>query len=146
MVSHPREGLVFCPDFARLLAAFEDPALGRDGAHREIVLGYLESDTIPPDVIEAVAALDPSRASQLIAAVLERPSFDWDRDGDALLRRNKPSFFERPRLPSILPLPTRMVEGLLALRALESGGTEGAGAQEVQEEGDGPRWAPHEER
>ncbi len=139
MVSHPQEGLVFCPDFARLLASFEDPALGRDAEHREVVLGYLESDTIPPEVIEAVAALDPSRAGALIAAVLERPSFDWDRDGDALLRRLKPGFFERARLPSILPLPKRMVEGLLALRALESGATEGEAA------GSGDSTSPEEE-
>jgi len=120
MLSHPREGLIFCPDFGRLLAAFEDPELGRDPEHREVVLGYLESDTIPPDVIEMVAALDPARAGALLATVLERPSLDWDRDGDALLRRFKPSFYARPRLPSNLPLPRRMTEGLLALRALES--------------------------
>jgi len=116
MLSHPLEGLMFCPDFARFLAAFEDPELGRDPEHREVVLGYLESDTIPPAVIEMTAGLDPGRAGALLAIVLEQPTFDWNRDAEALLRRFKPGCFERPPLPSIVPLPHRMAEGLLALQ------------------------------
>jgi hypothetical protein len=122
MISHPTEGLMFCVEFARFRAAFEDPELGRDPDHREVVLGYLESDSIPPAVIETLASVDPARASVLFAAVLERPGFDWIRDGEALLRRYKPGFFERPALPSILPLPDAMVEGLLALEQQSGGG------------------------
>jgi hypothetical protein len=122
MLSHPREGLLFCAEFARFLAAFENPELGRDPAYRDEVLGYLESDTIPPAVFEMVAALDPGRASALLAIVLERPALDWVRDSNALLHRFKPGFFERPALPSILPLPHRMVEGLLALRRMAPSG------------------------
>jgi hypothetical protein len=125
MISHPEEGLLFCVELARFRAAFEDPGLGRNPRHREVVLGYLESDSIPPAVFGTLASVDPARASALLATVLERPGFDWNRDGDALLRRYKPSFFECQTLPSILPLPDAMVEGLTALEQLSGGGAPG---------------------
>lgn len=56
MLSHPREGLLFCAAFARILAAFESPELSCDPLYRDLVLGYLESDTIPPAVFEMVAS------------------------------------------------------------------------------------------
>jgi len=36
--------------------------------------------------------------------VLRRPGFSWERDGEALLRRYKASWFERPVVPSVVPV------------------------------------------
>jgi hypothetical protein len=36
--------------------------------------------------------------------VLKRPGFSWERDGEALLRQYKASWFERPVLPSVTPI------------------------------------------
>ena len=118
---------MFCPEFACLLAAFEDPGLGHDAKHRDVVQNYLDSQTIPPTVIEQIAEQDPDRASALFAAALGRPSFDWTKQGAALLRKHKPGYFEQPRLPSNLPLPHRMVEGLLALDAAKEKAAQLAG-------------------
>jgi hypothetical protein len=35
---------------------------------------------------------------------IEAAGFFWERDGEALLRRYKPSWFERPVLPSVTPI------------------------------------------
>jgi hypothetical protein len=49
--------------------------------------------------------------------VLDEPGFEWQRDGEALLRRSKPEAFRRPPLPSLLPMSEELADGLRFLRA-----------------------------
>ena len=43
---------------------------------------------------------------------LKQPEFSWERDGEALLQRLKPRFYEQPPLPSIIPLSRAMARTL----------------------------------
>lgn len=51
-----------------------------------------------------LAKQEPDLAGQVFARLLGKPRFTWQRDGEALLRRYKPRFFDRTRLPGITPL------------------------------------------
>jgi hypothetical protein len=98
------EGNYFWADFGVVQETFADPALAARRRHREAVLGYLESPTISPLAFRRLAEPDPERASRVFRRVLKRPGFSWERDGEALLREYKASWFERPVLPSVTPI------------------------------------------
>ena len=108
------EGLNFYRDFGRFEATLAAPELAAEPAHREIVLTYLEEPSISPLPFRRLAARDPERASRVIRLVLGRKRFSWERDGEALLKRYKPSYFERPMLPAVTPLSDRLTRAHLA--------------------------------
>ncbi len=101
------EGLSYLPEFRLLQEVFADPALFADRRHREAVSGHLKSDSISPISLRRLAERDPDRASQVFAQLLRKPHFVWRRDGEALLRRYKASFFDRPPLPGVTPMSDR---------------------------------------
>jgi hypothetical protein len=54
--------------------------------------------------------------------VLRRPGFSWQRDGEALLRQYKASWFERPVLPSVTPISQALSDHHRPARRRTSGG------------------------
>jgi hypothetical protein len=98
------EGMYFWADFGLVQNTFASPALAARRRHRDAVLGYLEAPTISPLAFRRLAEPDPERASRVFRRVLRRPGFSWERDGEALLRRYKAGWFERPVLPSVTPI------------------------------------------
>ncbi len=108
------EGLNFFSDFGVVKEAFETPELISEERHREAVLEYLESPGIPPLPLRWLADRDPQRASEVFGRALDRPSFSWERDGEALLREYKASYLDRPAHPSIVPLSTPLAQAGLS--------------------------------
>ncbi|MGH2618868.1 MAG: hypothetical protein ACRDJC_26870 [Thermomicrobiales bacterium] len=102
------DGLSFYTDFGVVEETFANPALASDRRHRQAVLGYLEDSSITPLPFWRLADRDPERASQVFRRVLKQPSFTWERDGEALLRQHKASDSEKPVLPSVMPVSTRL--------------------------------------
>jgi hypothetical protein len=98
------DGLNYFANFGVVQAAFADPALAADREHRRAVLGYLKEPSISPLPLRRLAEPDPARASRVFRQVLWRPGFSWERDGEALLRRYKASWFQRPVVPSVVPV------------------------------------------
>jgi hypothetical protein len=98
------EGLNYFANFGLVQAAFADPELAAYREHRRAVLGYLKEPSISPLPLRRLAEPDPERASRVFRQVLRRPGFSWERDGEALLRRNKASWFQRPAVPSVVPV------------------------------------------
>jgi hypothetical protein len=107
------DGLSFWPDLGLLDEAFANPDLVARGKHRRAVLSYLDSPGISPVPLRRLAERDPARASRVFAQVLKRPTFSWERDGDALLRERKVSYFVQPPIPSIIPLSDRLTRATL---------------------------------
>lgn len=102
------DGLLFHPDLDWFEAVFEDPKRTADRDHRRTVLGYLRSDSISPAPFRRVAKRDPARASQVFQRLLKRPGFSWERDGEKLLQKRKPWYFEAPPRPSVTPMSDRL--------------------------------------
>ncbi|GAA4993399.1 hypothetical protein GCM10023317_21860 [Actinopolymorpha pittospori] len=103
------DGLGFYADFDLAEAAFADPDLIRRRRYRETVLAYLDDDTVEPMVLRRLAERDPAKATIVFRKLLKRPSFDWARHGEDLLRTSKVAYFDRPRRPRFSPISERLV-------------------------------------
>ena len=106
------EGLMFLADFVLVREAFEDPGLAAESEHRQAVLGYLKADSISALPFRRLAGADTARASQLFQHLLKEPSFSWERDGEALLRKHKPWCFGAEPLPPVTPLSSELAKAL----------------------------------
>lgn len=113
MVYDAVDGLNFWPDYGLLEEAFANPDLVAGGPHRRIAVNYLDEPSLSPLALRRLAERDPDRASRVFAQVLKRPKFAWERDGDTLLRERKASYFERPPLPSVIPLSEKLARASL---------------------------------
>ena len=59
-----------------------------------------------------LAEADTARASQLFRRLLNKPSFSWERDGEALLRKHKPWCFGAEPQPPVTPLSSELAGAL----------------------------------
>jgi hypothetical protein len=102
------EGLNFYAEFGLVEAVFADPALLRRRLYKERLLDCLDDDSVSPLPFVRLADRDPDKASTLFQKLLRRPGFDWTRDGEALLRERKATFYDRPAQPSTSPISNRL--------------------------------------
>ena len=110
------EGLMFLANFVLVREAFENPGLAADQEHRQAVLGYLKADSISALPFRRLAGADTARASQLFQHLLKNPSFSWERDGEALLRKHKPWCFGAEPQPPVTPLSSELAKALPSSR------------------------------
>jgi hypothetical protein len=111
------EGLFFFPDLGPVAEAFANPELAADRRHREAVREHLIEPRISPVPLRHLAARDPDCASRIFRQVLQEPDFAWERDGEALLRRYKGSFSDRPALPGVTVVSDALARAQLAVAA-----------------------------
>jgi len=102
------DGLAFFGGFGEFERAFTEPALLDQPRYRQRVVDYLDDDSVSPLPFRRMADRDPLRASEVLRRVLGRTSFDWQRDGEKLMRQRKRSFFDRAPQPRILPISARL--------------------------------------
>lgn len=104
------DGLGFYPGFGMAREAFAKPELIVRREYREIVSGYLRDEDASPVPLRRLADAEPDNASRLFAKLLKKPSFSWETDGEALLRKHKPDYFANPPLPRTVPVGLDSVE------------------------------------
>jgi hypothetical protein len=114
------DGLNFYPDFGRFEEAFERPEGATSRRLRPVVMAYLKEPSIGPLPFRRLAARSPERASQLFARVLKQPGFSWEHDGEAMLRKYKAKYFERPVLPGVTPVSDKLTRAKLDAERLDS--------------------------
>jgi hypothetical protein len=102
------DGLGFYAEFGVVEEAFANPDLLRRRRWREQALSYLHDDSVEPMVLRRLAARDPDKASVVFRRLLKRPRFDWNRDGEELMREVKPGYFVRSPRPQVSPLSGRL--------------------------------------
>jgi hypothetical protein len=119
MIYGEEEGLGFYVNFGRVAETFANPELAAERKQRQAVLNYLKDESISPLPFRRLAAADPARASEVFQRVLKQPRFSWERDGEALLRKHKASFYEQPLLPSVMPLSDRLARAAMSEPARE---------------------------
>jgi hypothetical protein len=99
------EGLSFYPDYHLLEELFGNPALISRPRYRETLSGFLRDPDTSPEPLRRLAACNPGKASTVFARLLKRKrGFSWETDGEEVLRRSKPSYFDGTRLPRTVPL------------------------------------------
>jgi hypothetical protein len=102
------EGLGFFGGFGEFEQAFTEPSLLDQPCYRQRVLDYLDDDSVSPLPFRRMADRDPLRATEVFRRVLGRKGFDWQRDGEKLMRQRKRSFFDRAPQPRVLPISPRL--------------------------------------
>jgi hypothetical protein len=108
LIHDETDGLGFYAEFGLVEEAFADPELVRRRRWREHVLSYLHDDSVEPMVLRRLAGRDPDRASLLFRRLLKRPRFEWQRDGEDLLREAKPDYYARAPRPRVSPVSERV--------------------------------------
>jgi hypothetical protein len=98
------DGLNFFPEFKMVEETFADPTLVADADHADLALYYLEEPTMIPLPLRRLVERYPANADLVFQALLDDPTFTWQRSGEALLRELKPDYFARPPLPSVTPI------------------------------------------
>jgi hypothetical protein len=105
------EGLSFYPDYHLLEELFASPALITRPRHREALSGFLRNPGLSPEPLRRLAARDPAKASKVFTGLLKRKrSFSWSADGEELLRRSKPAYFDGKVLPRNIPLSKSLTD------------------------------------
>ncbi len=111
------EGLSFYPDYHLLEELFSRPALISRPRYREALSGFLRDPDTSPEPLRRLAARDPAKASVVFAGLLKRKrGFSWDADGEQLLRRSKPRYFDEAPLPRTVPLSGLLSDALRRTR------------------------------
>jgi hypothetical protein len=120
------DGFNLYADFALFEETFANPKLADNNRHRRIVHEYLKGDEITPLPFRRMAQHYPEGIDQAFQTLLRRPAFTWERDGEQLMRRHKPRYFETEPQPSLIPVSDPFREsagGLLAtIRDILGGG------------------------
>jgi hypothetical protein len=99
------EGLSFYPEYHLLEELFANPALITRRHHRQRLSEFLREPDGSPEPLRRLADRDPGKASKVFAGLLKRKrGFSWNADGEELLRRNKPAYFDGTVLPRTVPL------------------------------------------
>ena len=109
VLSDEIEGLQFLIDYDRADQAVAEPDLAADDPYRGTLRGYLADSSVPPLAFRRLARDHPAAISAAMGRALDRPTFQWERDGEALLREYKPEWFRRPPLPTTVVMPPRLL-------------------------------------
>jgi hypothetical protein len=102
------EGLNYYRNFGRLDALFADPAAASDRSHLALLREYLRDDSISPLPIRRLVERHPDRADAVFRALLRKPGFSWERDGEALLRDRKKAYVDREPVPHFSIVGSRL--------------------------------------
>lgn len=99
------EGVSVYPRYSLLDDLFRDPALIARRRYRETLSEFLRDPETSPEPLRRLAERDPDKASRVFTRLLKRKGgFRWDADGEELLRRNKPHYFDGTVMPRTIPL------------------------------------------
>ena len=102
------DGLGVYFDLHLVEEAFADPDLCRTKPYREALKSYLTDDSLSPVPLIRLAERDHHNADRVFRLVTGKPRFSWAKDGEALLRKHKPAWYERPPLPRIAVIGDRL--------------------------------------
>jgi hypothetical protein len=122
LIHDEQEGLGFFVDFGLFQEVFEHPELVTKARYAQVVLTYLDDDSVSPVPLRRCAARWPDGADAVFAHLLHNKRFSWQRHGEELLRRHKATYVDREPLPRFLPFGNRMVEFLQRTREDGSSG------------------------
>jgi hypothetical protein len=112
------EGLSFYPNYHLLEELFSNPALIARRRYRETLSGLLSDPELSPEPLRRLAARDPAKASTVFARLLKRKrGFSWEADGEHLLRKHKPGYFDGTRFPRTVVLSNQLSSALGRARA-----------------------------
>ncbi len=118
-----RWGLGLYIDYDMLDECMHEPGLAARPEYAEVVLGYLESESVDPLPLLVTCDRQPDGASEVFGRLLGRPGFRWEADGEALLRHHKAEAYARQE-PRVVAFHDELSEAVASLGS----GRRGAGS------------------
>lgn len=107
------QGLSFYPDYHLIEEVFADPALVSRRRYRDALSDFLRDPDTPPEPLRRLAERDPAKADQVFTRLLRpKRGFSWEADGEALLRKYKPGYFDGSQFPRTVPLSDLLSDAL----------------------------------
>ena|GEM_PF-6657051 len=103
LIFDEKEGLNFYPDFASFMAPFNDPKLLEAEEYREVIMGYLESDSISTLPFQKMVDKHPENSRIVFAVLFNKPTWDNDKDFNELMEKHKDAFLKKEWVPTTLP-------------------------------------------
>lgn len=103
LIFDEKEGLNFYPGLEAFMAPFKNPRLLEDEEHREVITGYLESDSISTLPFRKMVERYPESSRQAFAALFANPNWDNDKDFHELMEKHKGAFLKKEWAPTTLP-------------------------------------------
>jgi hypothetical protein len=100
------DGLNFYNEYGMLRDLFAGPALASDKRYADV----LRAETIGPLPFRRLAAAHPQTVDAVFRKILRQPHFTWAEDGEALLRRRKPWYYEHEPRPDRTVIGARLSE------------------------------------
>lgn len=97
------EGLNFYSNFKVFMETFEDPSLLSDEEHKDIVMGYLWSDTISTLPFKIMIERYPENAARVFSDIFNKVDWDNEKDFKLFMKKYKGSFLKRKPVPSVIP-------------------------------------------
>lgn len=104
------DGIGFVADYAKIGDLFANPGLASSKEHAKLLHGYLKTEAISPTPLRRLAAAHPDTADEVFRKVLKKANFTWAKDGEALLRKHKPQYFEKTPRPTLAVVSNRLRE------------------------------------
>ncbi|MDD4237901.1 MAG: hypothetical protein PHT62_05040 [Desulfotomaculaceae bacterium] len=103
LIFDEREGLNFYPDFESFMAPLKNPHLLEDEEYREVIMGYLESDSISTLPFRKMVERWPDSCRQAFAVLFSKPDWDNNKDFNELMEKHKGAFLKKEWAPTTLP-------------------------------------------
>jgi hypothetical protein len=102
------DGLGVYFDLHLVEEAFAEPELCRKRQYRETLKNYLTEESLSPVPLIRLAERDHHNAGRVFRLLTGKPRFTWVKDGETLLRKHKPAWYEHPPLPRISVIGDRL--------------------------------------
>ena len=103
------DGFVVVPEYGLLREMFADPALAGDPQHANVLRAYLREDAIPPLPLRRMAEAFPGNVDAVFRRVLGNRTFSWNQNGNGLLRKRKPGYYQAEPTPGVAVLGDRLL-------------------------------------
>ncbi|KFD40863.1 hypothetical protein HX99_06135 [Peptococcaceae bacterium SCADC1_2_3] len=97
------EGLKTYTDFKLFMETFKNPNLIKDEEYKEVIMGYLWSDTISPLPFRKMVERYPENARKVFATLFNKRNWSNEKDFPALMRKYKGAFLKEKPKPTVIP-------------------------------------------
>lgn len=103
LIFDEQEGLNFYPDFESFMAPFKNPGLLKVNGYKDVIKGYLASDSISTLPFRKMAEKYPEGSRQVYAFLFDKPDWDNEKDFNKLMEKHKQAFLNKVWEPTTQP-------------------------------------------
>ncbi len=112
---HPVKSTSFLMGYREAVEAHRTPPATATDPAAARLREYIHDESVPPHVLEELAAQFPDTVDEAYRVAFSRPDFVWEHDGGTLLLEHKATHVEDADIPDITTVPTSLRGAYLRL-------------------------------